>query len=174
MPYGSKEDTPYVPRLKPSFVPEEGSSVDPPTPSTPPSSPIRKFPLPQPEAGDREKETSEEKPAVNPKFKELDNAMKELEESVKDINVQDPHSYKMNHPKRGLFLLFNVVNFGNEKMKREGTDEDAELIVKTFNQLEFEVVRFNDPTKLEMVELVKEGRSTSSIIYFCLTPYIQM
>ena len=70
----------------------------------------------------------------------------------------DPHQYPMNHGARGIFVLFNVMNFtGDSRLKRKGSDEDADQMVRTFQLMEFEVIRVDDPKATEMVQILKTG-----------------
>ena len=82
----------------------------------------------------------------------------ELEDKITKLQLEDPYRYHMENQARGLFVLFNVVNFiGQKDMKRQGTDVDAKKLEATFRRMHFEVMTFEDPTALEMVEILKTG-----------------
>ena len=89
-----------------------------------------------------------------------DAVVKEVTRQVKDVTLSepmDPYQYPMSHDARGIFILFNVVNFGHSLAKRVGTDEDADQMVRTFELMDFKVIRVDDPKAIEMVKILKTG-----------------
>ena len=66
----------------------------------------------------------------------------------------------MNHQKRGLFLLFNQMNFSDtqELDTRLGTDKDATELEILFKSLGFKVQRYNDKKKEEILQILKQGK----------------
>ena len=81
-----------------------------------------------------------------------------------DQTQLDPCQYNMGHKARGVFVLFNVVNFktktkeAEKQMKRDGSDMDAVRLEETFKGMNFAVIRFNDPLASDMVGILKEGK----------------
>ena len=146
----------------PKAIPEEGTSVDPPTPGQELSPPPPDVVETSPTVRDPENVPIFVKDEELPqKLEAGDAAIKKVSEQVKDMTLNepvDPSQYPMNHSARGIFVLFNVVNFGGSPdMKREGTDEDADQIERTFELMDFEVIRFDDPKANEMVQILETG-----------------
>ena len=70
---------------------------------------------------------------------------------------RDSETYNMNHTRRGLAIIFNHKNF-NKNLGlgiRNGTDVDRDNLIKTLEQLDFEVEAYNDLTFRELVGLLK-------------------
>lgn len=62
--------------------------------------------------------------------------------------------YNMNHPKRGMALIFNQENFDFPSLKpRVGTNIDCENLTNSLQMLHFEVFCYKD---LKLHELQKE------------------
>jgi hypothetical protein len=54
--------------------------------------------------------------------------------------------YKMNHTRRGIAVIFNHVNFSMpECPKRDGSDKDRDDLTELLVELDFEVLRYDDP-----------------------------
>lgn len=66
--------------------------------------------------------------------------------------------YKMDHPSRGLAIIFNHEIFDDNINKtRQGTQVDNELLMKQLNILGFQVKSFQDLTCKELRDVVDEG-----------------
>ncbi|XP_044757269.1 caspase-1-like [Coccinella septempunctata] len=55
--------------------------------------------------------------------------------------------YNMNHPKRGMALIFNHMNFSSNLPTRQGTNKDRDDLESLFTKLKFKVKCHNDLTK---------------------------
>lgn len=64
--------------------------------------------------------------------------------------------YKMDHKKRGLAFIFNHQKF-EECPERHGTKEDANLLTRTLEDLNFEVNVFTDLYHREIMDQVHKG-----------------
>ncbi|GFO31389.1 caspase-3 [Plakobranchus ocellatus] len=75
----------------------------------------------------------------------------------------EPNEYNFNYKKRGLFLLINNRHFDEEtgQHDREGSDVDAERLEERFQDLGFEVRRYDDVTCSKMSSLLYNGRRNS-------------
>ena len=117
----------------PESIPDEGTSVDPPTPP-PPTIDLAKKLLPAvSDPGHLPMFVKDEELSTTPAVG--DAAVKDATSQIKDMTLNepiDPDQYPMNHATRGLFVLFNMMNFGDSRLKRKGTDEDADQMVRTF------------------------------------------
>ncbi|KAL8587534.1 hypothetical protein ACOMHN_000940 [Nucella lapillus] len=71
----------------------------------------------------------------------------------------EPNEYNFNSKRRGLFLLINNKNFsrGTHHKPREGSDLDAERLEERFQDLGFDVRRFNDVAKARMATLMYDA-----------------
>lgn len=67
--------------------------------------------------------------------------------------------YRMDHPKRGRFVIINNRKFLPEtKMQeRAGTDSDAANLYTTFKKLGFDIQMSNNQTKAQMLQIVIKG-----------------
>uniref|UniRef100_UPI00398ED690 caspase-7-like isoform X2 n=1 Tax=Pristiophorus japonicus TaxID=55135 RepID=UPI00398ED690 len=67
--------------------------------------------------------------------------------------------YDMNYKHAGMCLIFNNKNFHPRTgmNKRNGTDEDAGNLAKTFQKLRFKIMVHNDQTCDEMLEKLKNA-----------------
>ncbi|XP_043916404.1 caspase-8-like isoform X2 [Protopterus annectens] len=70
--------------------------------------------------------------------------------------ADDDDVYDMKNIPRGNCLVINNYKFNIEKMNREGTDKDAEVIKKTFEHFHFEVNQFDDVTAERMTSVLTE------------------
>ena len=73
--------------------------------------------------------------------------------------VDSATEYRMNHKKRGLFLLFNQMNFHESTRMgtRPGTNEDAAELASLFKGMGFNVMRYTDRSKDNILGILKEG-----------------
>ncbi|KAK7113005.1 caspase-3-like isoform X2 [Littorina saxatilis] len=71
----------------------------------------------------------------------------------------EPNEYNFNFKRRGLFLLINNKNFTRETKQepREGSDVDAERLEERFQDLGFDVRRFDDVTRGKMATLMYDA-----------------
>lgn len=72
---------------------------------------------------------------------------------------QEPNEYNFNFKRRGFFLLINNKNFARETglQHREGSDVDAERLEERFQDLGFDVRRFDDVPKAKMATLMYDA-----------------
>lgn len=77
------------------------------------------------------------------------------------VNRSDSHGshpkmgiYKMQSKPRGVFFFVNIITF--EKKHRNGADMDRENLVTLFRELGFTVYYYEDLTKLQCIDLLKE------------------
>ncbi|XP_064458590.1 caspase-3-like [Ornithodoros turicata] len=84
--------------------------------------------------------------------------------------------YKMNHPQRGLCIIFNVENFAgrNQGMpSRSGSSVDVNEIRNTFGMLGFVVQLHQDPTTSTVDDaLFKASRRTENLQSDCFVCWI--
>lgn len=67
--------------------------------------------------------------------------------------------FDFSHPRRGICLLINNHHFNRgltQQLDRDGTEVDAENVQKTFQELGFEVLRYDDLTVTDMSINVRE------------------
>ncbi len=66
---------------------------------------------------------------------------------------RDSETYNMNHKRRGLAIIFNHKTFDKNLGLgiRNGTDVDRDNLVKTLEELDFEVQVHNDLTYKKLV-----------------------
>ena len=59
---------------------------------------------------------------------------------------RDSEVYNMNHPRRGIAIIFNHMNFDQRLglKKRNGTDVDRDSLRSVLKGLDFEVKVYND------------------------------
>ncbi|KAL8619225.1 hypothetical protein ACOMHN_050007 [Nucella lapillus] len=71
----------------------------------------------------------------------------------------EPNEYNFNFKRRGLFLLINNRTFARQThlQEREGSDVDAERLEERFQDLGFEVRRFDDVTRSKMATLMYDA-----------------
>ncbi|XP_076075598.1 caspase-3-like isoform X1 [Mytilus galloprovincialis] len=71
----------------------------------------------------------------------------------------EPNAYNYNYPKRGLFIIINNKNFhpSTGQRCREGTGADAERLEERFQDLGFEVRRYDDATASSMTKIMVEA-----------------
>ncbi|XP_054584979.1 caspase-7 isoform X3 [Eptesicus fuscus] len=80
--------------------------------------------------------------------------------SIKATRDQEPtYRYNMNFEKVGKCIIINNKNFDESTgmSVRSGTDRDAESLFKTFRNLGFDVVVYNNRSCAEMHNLLKEA-----------------
>ena len=80
----------------------------------------------------------------------------------------EPNEYNFNFKRRGLFLLINNKNFARDtkKQRRDGSDVDAERLEERFQDLGFDVRRFDDVARGKMATLMYDGEW---VFMVCLT-----
>lgn len=80
--------------------------------------------------------------------------------SVRPGAPSEPNEYNFNYHKRGLFIIINNKNFhpSTGKESREGTDVDAERLEERFQDLGFDVRRYNDVSSSKLLQLMNEGK----------------
>ncbi|RUS82552.1 hypothetical protein EGW08_009682 [Elysia chlorotica] len=81
----------------------------------------------------------------------------------------EPNEYNFNYKKRGLFLLINNRHFDEEigQQDREGSDVDAERLEERFQDLGFEVRRYDDVTCSKMSSLLYNAASLDHSDHDC-------
>lgn len=79
--------------------------------------------------------------------------------SVRPGAPSEPNEYNFNYHKRGLFIIINNKNFhpSTGKESREGTDVDAERLEERFQDLGFDVRRYNDVSSSKLLQLMNEA-----------------
>lgn len=77
--------------------------------------------------------------------------------------------YKMDHPKRGLAVIFNHENFDIKSLKsRSGTKVDRDNLKESLSRLSFDVKVYNDLTYGEIRKIVDEAVQTDHSQSDCL------
>uniref|UniRef100_A0A1I8I8W2 CASPASE_P20 domain-containing protein n=3 Tax=Macrostomum lignano TaxID=282301 RepID=A0A1I8I8W2_9PLAT len=78
--------------------------------------------------------------------------------------------YQMNHPKRGLCLIFNQVTFDPRtgQSTRIGSDVDADNLERSFKQLGFSIMPFRDLSCEKIVSVIKETARKDHSNYDCV------
>ena len=67
--------------------------------------------------------------------------------------------YKMDHPKRGIALIFNHEVFECGGLKsRSGTNEDCKNLQECLSSLGFDVFVFKDLTYMELENEIRQGK----------------
>ncbi|KAK6187753.1 hypothetical protein SNE40_005710 [Patella caerulea] len=76
--------------------------------------------------------------------------------SVKPGAPSEPNEYNFNYKNRGIFIIINNKHFDEStgQETREGTDIDAERLEERFQDLGFEVRRYDDVTRTKMTGLM--------------------
>ncbi|XP_046366704.2 cell death protein 3-like isoform X1 [Haliotis rufescens] len=71
----------------------------------------------------------------------------------------EPNEYNFNYKRRGLFLIINNKNFhpNTGQQTREGTDVDAERLEERFQDLGFEVKRYDDVNRSRISTLMYDA-----------------
>ncbi|XP_060067184.1 caspase-3-like [Ylistrum balloti] len=79
--------------------------------------------------------------------------------SVRPGAPSEPNEYNFNYHKRGLFLIINNKNFhpSTGQMTREGTNVDAERLEERFQDLGFEVRRYNDVASAKITQIMYDA-----------------
>lgn len=68
--------------------------------------------------------------------------------------------YKMNHPKRGMALIFDHESFLDPGLIiREGTHLDCKELEKTWNKFGFDVTVYHDLMYAEIAKTLKTGNN---------------
>lgn len=66
--------------------------------------------------------------------------------------------YKMNHPKRGMALIFNHQQFDSSALdERHGTEKDATTLTKVLKKHKFNVAIYNDLNYGAIYDVLVEG-----------------
>ncbi|XP_076441721.1 caspase-3-like isoform X2 [Babylonia areolata] len=71
----------------------------------------------------------------------------------------EPNEYNFNFKRRGLFVLINNRTFSRDthRQPRDGSDVDAERLEERFQDLGFEVRRFDDVARAKMATLMYDA-----------------
>lgn len=79
--------------------------------------------------------------------------------SVKPGAPSEPNEYNYNYRRRGIFLIINNKNFhpSTGQVARDGTDNDAERLEERFQDLGFEVRRYDDVGSSKMTKIMYDG-----------------
>jgi hypothetical protein len=81
--------------------------------------------------------------------------------------------YKMNHTRRGIAVIFNHVNFSMpECPKRDGSDKDRDDLTELLVELDFEVLRYDDPPFRQVARALEQG--TKSVVNLFLRQQAQL
>lgn len=83
--------------------------------------------------------------------------------------------YKMDHPRRGLAIIFNHEHFYNPELTiRNGTNQDAKSLKSAFQSLGFEVNVHKDAILSDIEYIIEKSifvqntdELLDSIFYFC-------
>ncbi|XP_044256839.1 caspase-like, partial [Tribolium madens] len=74
-----------------------------------------------------------------------------------DNSAPSPYAdtYKMNHSRRGIAIIFNHVNFSApECSKRDGSDKDRDDLLDVLHDLDFDLLVHNDLAAHEIVDVL--------------------
>uniref|UniRef100_A0A182RXU4 Caspase n=1 Tax=Anopheles funestus TaxID=62324 RepID=A0A182RXU4_ANOFN len=74
--------------------------------------------------------------------------------SSKRVAIEVDDHYDVSHPKQGIALVINQVNFSNMS-PRDGSDIDCNSISSVLKTIGFDVRVFNDLTKKELLAMLK-------------------
>ena len=77
--------------------------------------------------------------------------------------------YDMDHDKRGIALLINIRSYDapNQHKERVWSERDVEILKKTLNYLEFQVVLCHNLTKNELEQVMQEQAKLNYEKYDC-------
>jgi hypothetical protein len=79
----------------------------------------------------------------------------------------------MNHTRRGIAVIFNHVNFSMpECPKRDGSDKDRDDLIELLVELDFEVLRYDDPPFRQVARALEQG--TKSVVNLLLRQQAQL
>ncbi|XP_050079580.1 caspase-1-like, partial [Anopheles maculipalpis] len=67
-----------------------------------------------------------------------------------DVTAGNGNHYDTSHPKRGIALVINQVNF-NSLSKRDGSDNDRDCISTALKGMGFDVRRLDDPNRKKLL-----------------------
>lgn len=72
---------------------------------------------------------------------------------------KDSEDYNMNHPRRGICIIFNNKKFDSHTKlsERRGTEIDAQKLYHRFRELDFEVELHHDFSKKEMLNTLEKA-----------------
>ena len=76
--------------------------------------------------------------------------------------------YKMNHPRRGLAIVFNHKNFNDNAQQRKGTNIDRKSIKTTLIKLDFEVRIYDDLCATEILKILEKVQNENHMDADCL------
>ena len=74
----------------------------------------------------------------------------------------DEEAYRMNRPKRGVFLIINNRDFDKKTLqkRRDGTDDDAANLYQLFMGRGFDVRLEHNKTCTEMLRILDGGKGS--------------
>ena len=79
----------------------------------------------------------------------------------------DDDAYRMDHPKRGVFVLINNRNFDKTTCMpdRSGTDEDAANLRRLFKDMGFDVRSEKNLSTMDMLKTLYKGKGALFLAY---------
>ena len=82
----------------------------------------------------------------------------------------EPNEYNFNFKRRGLFVIINNKTFARAtgQTAREGSDVDAERLEERFQDMGFEVKRYDDVTRARMAALMYDGQWCTYYVCVCV------
>ncbi|XP_045463169.1 caspase-1-like [Harmonia axyridis] len=93
------------------------------------------------------------------------------EHGLSSLSLNDSRYY-MNHPKRGVALIFNHMNFNSNLPTRQGTNKDKDDLESLFTKLKFRVESYDDLTKEQIRNVLVSVASTDHTDEDCLVVVI--
>ena len=83
-------------------------------------------------------------------------------------DVDTAHRYRMDHPRRGHFIIINNKKFHprTQMNERTGTDSDAANLYTRFKELGFDVKLYSDLRAEDMLKVMIEGGGSVHIKSF--------
>lgn len=79
--------------------------------------------------------------------------------SSSDESAESPYRYRMDHKRRGHFIIINNKKFmpHTGMNERSGTDQDATNLYSDFKRLGFNVEIYQDQTADQMLKIMQYG-----------------
>lgn len=85
----------------------------------------------------------------------------------------DLEAYEMRRHNRGVVFIVNIINYKNDTHpKRNGAETDKVNLISLFQQLGFTVFYYEDLTREELLDLIKELKHSSYLSTECFAFYI--
>uniref|UniRef100_A0A182Y9J2 Uncharacterized protein n=1 Tax=Anopheles stephensi TaxID=30069 RepID=A0A182Y9J2_ANOST len=84
-----------------------------------------------------------------------------------DVTAQGSDHYDTSHPRRGIALIINQVNF-KDLRKRDGSDKDRDCISAALQGIGFEIRTLDDPNRKELLAMLEKVANEDHSQHDCL------